>query len=216
MKKQLLVLLFFFSAVAAYSQHTITGVVTSSEDGMPVIGASVVVKGNASLGTITDIDGNYSIKAPDNSTLVFSYVGMETQEVKAGKQSVINVVMKPSSIMVDEVVVTAMGVKAEKKKLNYAVQSLDSKEIMGGANTNFVNTLQGKISGLSVSTSGGSPNAESQIQIRGISSINGTQNNEPLLIIDGIAVSGAGVASQINPADIENMTVLKGAAASAV
>ncbi|GFZ40786.1 SusC/RagA family TonB-linked outer membrane protein [Bacteroides nordii] len=216
MKKQLLVLLFFFSAVAAYSQHTITGVVTSSEDGMPVIGASVVVKGNASLGTITDIDGNYSIKAPDNSTLVFSYVGMETQEVKAGKQSVINVVMKPSSIMVDEVVVTAMGVKAEKKKLNYAVQSLDSKEIMGGANTNFVNTLQGKISGLSVSTSGGSPNAESQIQIRGISSINGTQNNEPLLIIDGIAVSGAGVASQINPADIENMTVLKGAAASAL
>lgn len=216
MKKQLLVLLFFFSAVAAYSQHTITGVVTSSEDGMPVIGASVVVKGNASLGTITDIDGNYSIKAPDNSTLVFSYVGMETQEVKAGKQPVINVVMKPSSIMVDEVVVTAMGVKAEKKKLNYAVQSLDSKEIMGGVNTDFVNTLQGKISGLSVNSTGGSPNATSQITIRGISSINVSQSNEPLLIIDGVSVSGASVASQINPADIENMTVLKGAAASAL
>ena len=73
MKKQLLVLLFLFSAVVTYSQHTITGVVTSSEDGMPVIGASVVVKGDANLGTITDIDGKYSIKAPDNSTLVFSY-----------------------------------------------------------------------------------------------------------------------------------------------
>lgn len=216
MKKQLLVLLFLFSAVVTYSQHTITGVVTSSEDGMPVIGASVVVKGDANLGTITDIDGKYSIKAPDNSTLVFSYVGMETHEVKIGKQSVVNVVMKPSSIMVDEVVVTAMGVKAEKKKLNYAVQSLDSEEIMGGANTNFVNTLQGKISGLSVSTSGGSPNASSQITIRGISSINAGQSNEPLLIIDGVAVSGAGVASQINPADIENMTVLKGSAASAL
>ena len=175
-----------------------------------------MVKGDANLGTITDIDGKYSIKAPDNSTLVFSYVGMETHEVKIGKQSVVNVVMKPSSIMVDEVVVTAMGVKAEKKKLNYAVQSLDSEEIMGGANTNFVNTLQGKISGLSVSTSGGSPNASSQITIRGISSINAGQSNEPLLIIDGVAVSGAGVASQINPADIENMTVLKGSAASAL
>lgn len=216
MKKQLFVLLFLFSAVAAYSQHTITGMVTSSEDGMPVIGASVVVKGNANLGTITDIDGKYSIKAPDNSTLVYSYVGMETHEVKAGNRSVINVIMKPSSIMVDEVVVTAMGVKAEKKKLNYAVQSLDSKEIMGGANTNFVNTLQGKISGLSVTPSGGSPNASSQITIRGISSINVSQSNEPLLIIDGISVSGASVASQINPADIENMTVLKGAAASAL
>ena len=216
MKKQLLVLLFFFSAVAAYSQHTITGVVTSSEDGMPVIGASVVVKGNASLGTITDIDGNYSIKAPDNSTLVFSYVGMETQEVKAGKQSVINVVMKPSSIMVDEVVVTAMGVKAEKKKLNYAVQTLDSKEVMGGVSTNLVSTMQGKISGLSVSSTGGSPNASSQITIRGISSVNPSQSNEPLLVIDGIAVSGSGVMSQLNPSDVENMTVLKGAAASAL
>lgn len=216
MKKQLFVLLFLFSAVAAYSQHTITGMVTSSEDGMPVIGASVVVKGNANLGTITDIDGKYSIKAPDNSTLVYSYVGMETHEVKAGNRSVINVVMKPSSIMVDEVVVTAMGVKAEKKKLNYAVQSLDSDEIMGGANTNFVNSLQGKISGLSVSSTGGSPNATSQITIRGISSINSGQSNEPLLVIDGIAVSGAGVASQINPADIESTTVLKGAAASAL
>ena len=201
MKKQLLVLLFFFSAVAAYSQHTITGVVTSSEDGMPVIGASVVVKGNASLGTITDIDGNYSIKAPDNSTLVFSYVGMETQEVKAGKQSVINVVMKPSSIMVDEVVVTAMGVKAEKKKLNYAVQTLDSKEVMGGVSTNLVSTMQGKISGLSVSSTGGSPNASSQITIRGISSVNPSQSNEPLLVIDGIAVSGSGVMSQLNPSE---------------
>lgn len=216
MKKQLLVLLFFFSAVAVYAQHTVTGVVTSSEDRMPVIGASVVVKGSANLGTITDIDGKYSIKASDNAILEFTYVGMETHAVKVAKQSVINVVMNPSSIMVDEVVVTAMGVKAEKKKLNYAVQSLDSEEIMGGANTSFVNTLQGKISGLSVSTSGGSPNASSQITIRGISSINAGQSNEPLLIIDGVAVSGAGVASQINPADVENMTVLKGSAASAL
>ena len=217
MKKQLLVLLFFFSAVAAYSQHTITGVVTSSEDGMPVIGASVVVKGNASLGTITDIDGNYSIKAPDNSTLVFSYVGMETQEVKAGKQSVINVVMKPSSIMVDEVVVTAMGVKTEKKKLNFAVQSLDSDEIVAGQSANFVNSLQGKIAGIQTSSTGGSPNASSPMIIRAISSINPGQSNEPLFIVDGMPVSGGGTAAgDINPNDIESMTVLKGAAAAAL
>lgn len=216
MKKQLLFLLFFLSAVTIYAQRTVTGVVTSADDGMPVIGASVLVKGTTQ-GTITDIDGNYSINASDNSVLVFSFVGLDSKEIKVGTQSVINVVMKSSSIMVDEVVVTAMGVKAEKKKLNFAVQSLDASEITAGQAANFVSSLQGKVAGVQVTSGGGSPNSGTAIQIRAISSINPGQNNEPLFIIDGIAVNGSATnMGNINPNDIENMTVLKGAAAAAL
>lgn len=216
MKKQLLFLLLFLLAVTVCAQQTVTGVVTSADDGMPVIGASVVVKGTPQ-GTITDIDGKYSIKASDNSTLVFSFVGLETQQVKVEARSVIDVTLKSSSIMVEEVVVTAMGVTAEKKKLNFAVQSLDASEITAGQSANFVNSLQGKIAGIQTSGSGGSPNASSQIVVRAISSINPAQSNEPLFIIDGMPVSGGGTAAgDINPNDIESMTVLKGAAAAAL
>lgn len=216
MKKRLLVFLVLFGVVAAsYAQQLVTGVVTSSEDKMPVIGASILVKGTTQ-GTITDVDGKYSIKVPGNATLVFSYVGMKDHSVKVNS-SRINVIMEPTSIQMDEVVVTAMGVKAEKKKLNFAVQSLSQDEVTAGQSANFVSSLQGKIAGVQVAGSGGSPNAVSQIQIRAISSISATQSNEPLFIIDGMAVRGGGTsAGDINPNDIENMTVLKGAAASAL
>ncbi len=216
MKKQLLCLLFSLWAITVCAQQIVTGKVISADDNEPVIGASVTVKGDPGTGSITDFDGKYSIKVPNNSTLVFTYVGMEPQDIKVDGRTTINVTMKTSSIMVDEVVVTAMGVTTQKKKLNYAVQSLDSDELMGGANTNLVSALQGKVSGLSVTSNGGSPNASSQILIRGISSINNVMDNQPLLIIDGMPVSGAGIASQINPSDVESMTVLKGAAASAL
>lgn len=216
MKKKLLVFLVLFGVVAAsYAQQLVTGVVTSSEDKMPVIGASVLVKGTTQ-GTITDIDGKYSIKVPGNATLVFSYVGMKEHSVKVNS-SRINVIMEPTSIQMDEVVVTAMGVKAEKKKLNFAVQSLSQEEVTAGQAANFVSSLQGKIAGVQVSNGGGSPNANTQVQIRAISSISNSQSNEPLFIIDGMAVRGGGMsAGDINPNDIENMTVLKGAAASAL
>ena len=216
MKKQLLLLLFFLSAVAGYAQRTVTGVVTSAEDKMPVIGASVFVKGT-SQGAMTDLDGKYSIKVSDNSTLVFRYVGLEETQLKVGKQSVINVELKSSSVQLEEVVVTAMGVRTEKKKLNFAVQSLSADEIVAGQSSNFVNSLQGKVAGVQTSTSGGSPNSSTQIVIRAISSINTSQSNEPLFIIDGMPMNGKGTsAGDINPNDIENMTVLKGAAASAL
>lgn len=216
MKKRLLVFLVLFGVVAAsYAQQLVTGVVTSSEDKMPVIGASILVKGTTQ-GTITDVDGKYSIKVPGNATLVFSYVGMKDHSVKVNS-SKINVVMEPTSIQMDEVVVTAMGVKSEKKKLNFAVQSLNKDEVTAGQSANFVNSLQGKIAGVQVASNGGSPNAVSTVQIRAISSISSTQSNEPLFIIDGMAVRGGGTsAGDINPNDIENMTVLKGAAASAL
>ena len=216
MKKQLLLLLFFLSAVAGYAQRTVTGVVTSAEDKMPVIGASVLIKGSTQ-GVMTDLDGKYSIKVSDNSTLVFRFVGSEEAQIKVGKQSVINVELKSSSVQLEEIVVTAMGVKTEKKKLNFAVQSLSSDEIVAGQSSNFVNALQGKVAGIQTSTSGGSPNSSTQIIIRAVSSINPSQSNEPLFIIDGMPMSGGGTAAgDINPNDIENMTVLKGAAASAL
>ncbi len=202
----------FMSFMLSAQKATVTGVVTSKEDGMPVIGASVVEKGSTN-GTVTNFDGQYSIQVADGVTLVFSYVGMEKQELKV-RGNKLNVILNPNAITINEVVVTAMGVKTEKKKLNFAVQSVNADAITDGRSANFVNSLQGKVSGISVTTSGGSPNSGSQIIIRGISSINPSQNNEPLYIVDGMPVAG-GPAS-INPNDIESITVLKGAAAAAL
>ncbi|HOV84569.1 MAG TPA: carboxypeptidase-like regulatory domain-containing protein, partial [Paludibacteraceae bacterium] len=154
----------------------VTGTVTSKEDGLPIIGASVLEKGTTN-GTITNYDGVYTISVPIGATLVFSYVGMDKVERKVTGPGKIDVVMSPTAIAIEEVVVTAMGVRAEKKKLNFAVQSVNAEDIIDSRSANFVTALQGKISGVNVTTAGGSPNAGSQILIRGISSINPAQNN---------------------------------------
>ncbi|VBB48056.1 SusC/RagA family TonB-linked outer membrane protein [uncultured Paludibacter sp.] len=203
----------FLSTALLFSQKTIIGVVTSSEDNSPLIGVSVTVKGTT-RGVLTNIDGNYSISASSNEKLVFSYIGMQPQEISIGNQSVINVVLTPDSKVLEEVVVTAMGIKTEKKKLNFAVQSVNSDALTEGQQANFINGLQGKVSGINVTQSGGSPNSGSLLIIRGISSINPSQSNAPLYILDGVAFSGA--VSDINPNDIESVTVLKGAAAAAL
>ena len=217
MRKQLLFLfVLFISAVNVFAQQKITGLVVSAEDGLPVIGASVVVKGSTQ-GTITDIDGKFILDVPKDAVLQVSYVGMTDKEVKVGTQTHLKIDLSPKVEALQEVVVVAMGVKAEKKKLNYAVQTLSSDEITAGQSSNFVNSLQGKIAGIQVSGAGGSANAGSQIQIRALSSVNGSQSNEPLFVIDGMAINGSGTNMEnINPNDIENMTVLKGAAASAL
>lgn len=216
MKKQLFLLLFSLLAIAAQAR-VVTGVVTQASDGDVVIGASVQVKGGKG-GAATDIDGKYSINVPDdNAVLVFSFVGLKTKEVKVGNRSVVDVVLDENSQLLEEVVVTAMGQSQVKSKLNFGVQELKSDEVVAGQSTNFVNSLQGKIAGVQVSTAGGSPNSASQIVIRAISSINPAQNNEPLFVIDGMPVRGAASsAADINPNDIESMSVLKGAAASAL
>jgi len=215
MRKQLLLLLFSLFAVMGYAR-TVTGVVTSEADKQPVIGATVMVQGT-STGTATDFDGKYTINAGDNDVLVFSYVGMETSNIKVNGRDVINVELKENSQVLDEVVVTAMGQTQEKKKLNFAVQSLDSEDVTAGQTANFANSLQGKVAGLQVNAGGSSPNASTQLIVRAISSINPSQNNEPLVIIDGMAVRGQGTSlGDLNANDIENMSVLKGAAASAL
>ncbi len=215
MKKQLLLLLFSLFAVAGYAR-VISGTVIAESDNLPVIGATVMVQGTQ-RGVATDFDGKFSIEVKDGDVLNVTYVGMIPQTVKIGNQQSLNIVLKENSQVLGEVVVTAMGQTQEKKKLNFAVQSLDSDQLTAGVSTNLASTLQGKVSGLQIQGTGGSPNSSQTIQIRAISSINTSQNNEPLIIVDGVPVRGGGSSlSDINPNDIQHMSVLKGAAASAL
>ena len=215
MKKLFFVLTCSLLSVAMVASVTVSGVVISTEDGLPIIGASVLEKGTSN-GTITDFDGMYELTVQDGAVLVFSYVGMTTQELTvSGPQ--MDVRLSSDAIAMEEVVVTAMGVVQEKKRLNFAVQNIGGESLNESQNSNFVNSLQGKIAGVSVTNAGGSPNSGSQIIIRGISSVNNSQSNEPLFILDGVPVNGgASAAADINPNDIENITVLKGAAAAAL
>ena len=215
MKKLFFVLTCSLLSVAMMASVTVSGVVISTEDGLPIIGASVLEKGTSN-GTITDFDGMYELTVQDGAVLIFSYVGMTTQELTvSGPQ--MDVRLSSDAIAMEEVVVTAMGVVQEKKRLNFAVQNIGGDALTENKSANFVNSLQGKIAGVSVTNSGGSPNSGSQIIIRGISSVNNSQSNEPLFILDGVPVNGgASAAADINPNDIENITVLKGAAAAAL
>ncbi len=204
------------SITALYAQQrTVSGIVTSAEDDLPIIGANIMEKGTTN-GTITDIDGAYTLVVQEGAVLLVSYVGMQPMEIQVTSARH-DVVLKTDAVSIDEVVVTAMGIRQEKKRMNFAVQSVDGESLTESRSTNFVNSLQGKIAGVSVTNSSGSPNSGSQIIVRGIASINPSQNNEPLFILDGIPLSGGGsAAADINPNDIENITVLKGAAAAAL
>ena len=215
MRKQVMLLLFSLFAVMGFAR-TVTGVVRQASDKESIIGASVRVRGTT-RGVTTDMDGKFTIDADDGDVLDITYVGMTPVSVKVGKQTVINIEMVDNAQLLGEVVVTAMGQTQEKKKLNFAVQSLNADEVTAGSSSNFANSLQGKVAGLLVSTGGGSPNSSTQVIIRAISSVNNSQNNEPLLIVDGVPMRGHGSSlGDINPNDIDNMTVLKGAAASAL
>ena len=215
MKKQLFLLLFSLITIMAQAR-VVTGTVYDS-DGEPALGASVSLKG-AKTGVATDFDGKYSINVPnDNAVLTFSMVGHKTVFETVGSRTVIDVNLPANAEVLDAVVVTAMGQSQAKSKLNFGVQELKSDEVLAGQSANFVNSLQGKVAGVRVSTSGGSPNSASQIVIRAISSINIAQSNEPLFVIDGMPIRGGGSSiGDINPSDIETMSVLKGAAASAL
>ncbi|MEE4116242.1 MAG: SusC/RagA family TonB-linked outer membrane protein [Marinilabiliaceae bacterium] len=219
--------LFAFVVFTTLAQTVqITGTVTSSEDGGTIPGASVVVKGTT-IGVTTDFDGKYSINVPEGSEILeFSYVGMRKQEVEIGGRSVVDVVMEPDLLNLDEVVVTAIGIKRETKALGYGVQNVESDELTKAANQEVINSLAGKVAGVQITSTSGSAGASAYIQIRGAASI--TRNNQPLWIVDGspiysggggMGVSGWNQSSRtidINPDDIESMTVLKGGAATAL
>lgn len=220
----------FTAQVSLAQVKSIKGVITDS-DGMPLPGASVAVQGGQK-GASTDFDGLYSIEAQKGQTLVFSYVGLETQSIVVGDAATINVKMgQAASNALNEVVVTSLGIKKTRKSLTYAAQELKGEELTRVKDANVINTIAGKIAGVAVTKSSGGTGGSTKVVIRGNSSIS---NSQPLYVIDGIPMlnSGSGqpndsfgslsggnrdggdVVSLINPDDYEGMTVLKGAAAS--
>jgi len=169
---------------------SISGIVFSAEDGQPVIGATVLVKGTT-LGTITDTDGKFKINLPGNAkTLVFSSVGLKTVEFEAKNNIVVR--LEVSDRQINEVIVTALGITREKKSLGYAVQDVKSDALNQSSQLNVANALQGKVSGVQISQAGGAVGASQRIIIRGNSSFN---SNDPLLVIDGVPMDG-GAGSQ--------------------
>ncbi|MCD6322516.1 MAG: SusC/RagA family TonB-linked outer membrane protein, partial [Clostridiales bacterium] len=218
-------ILLFMGTLAANAQSkVITGTVTSSEDGQPIPGVSVSVKGTT-LGTVTNIDGVYELKVPENSKiLLFSFVGMKQLEVKitSGK---IDVIMESETIGLNEVVVTALGIKRSEKTIGYAATTVKGATLRTEQPTNVMSSLSGKVAGLQVQSTSSDPGAASTVTIRGFSSINGS--NEPLYVVDGVplqnstigtsghAISAGGI-SNIAPEDVASMTILKGAAATAL
>lgn len=210
-----LFLIFFFALVSmvTYAQsQTVTGKVVDSE-GYEVIGGSVTIKGAAGVGTVTDIDGNYTLKVNDASkdVLVFSYVGMTTQEVKVNGQKVINVTLKADAVMLDEVV--AIGYATVKRRdLTGSVASVGSQELAKVPVSDVTQALAGRMAGVMVQQSEGAPGASVSIRVRGGISI--TQNNEPLYVIDGFPSEDG--MSTLDPAEIETIDVLKDASATAI
>jgi TonB-linked SusC/RagA family outer membrane protein len=214
--------------------RVISGVVTSSEDKSPIPGVTIVVK-STTIGTTTNIDGKYVLTVPAKyDFLTFSYVGMKTKEVKIGESITLDVVLDPDVMNLDAIVVTAIGIPRETKALSYSVQNVSSEDIGKAAQTDMINSLQGKVSDVQVVSSSGVAGAASYIQIRGVTSLTG--NNQPLFVVDGVPIAGAetggsvesasagafdGVglsnrAIDINPDDIESVSVLKGGAATAL
>jgi TonB-linked SusC/RagA family outer membrane protein len=191
---------------------TVTGTV-SSESGEPLPGVTISAEGTT-IGTVTDLDGNYTLTVPEESTLVFSFIGYGTQRVTVGDQSIIDVEMVPDVQALSEVVVTAFGIEKEKKALSYSVQEIEGDRLAAVGNTNLTNSLQGKIAGVIVKQSSGAPGSGSQITIRGSRSFVG--NNEPLYVIDGLPVSSGSRTIDINPNDVKAINVLKGPTAAAL
>ena len=211
------------SSGMAFAQSSVTGTVVSQEDGSPVIGASIKIVGTKT-GTATDVDGNFVLPVTDkNAVLEISYLGMQTKKVKASSK--MKIVLVSDSRNLDEVVVTAMGITRSEKTLGYAATTVKSDEIVGARTTNVADALSGKVAGVQVSATSGDPGSISNVVIRGYGSINGS--NQPLYVVDGVPLQNnmvsaqgknvaAGGISNIAPEDIASMTVLKGAAATAL
>ncbi len=225
----LIVLFVFVSGLTLMAQtRVITGKVSSSVQGEgPIPGVTIVVKGTT-IGALTDADGNFSITAPANATtLVFSYIGMKTQEVAIGQGSVVNATLEADMVGLNEVVVTAMGISREKKSLGYAIQDISTKEISRAGNTNLASNISGKFAGVEVRQASGMPGSPSTILIRGARSFGG--NNQPLYVVDGMPIESGADYDQnvtgsyasarsidIDPNNIESINVLKGQAAAAL
>ena len=224
----MLTFLLFVGLNFAFAQtKTISGTVTSADDGAALPGVTVQVKGTTN-GTITDANGKYSLNVDHNAaTLLFSFVGMKSQEVAIAGKTTINVSMSSEAVSMNEVVVTALGISREKKSLGYAVQDVKGAELSRVPKDNVLNALAGRVSGVQVTASSGAVGASTRITIRGNSSLR--SDNQPLFVVDGVPVSNStsgasqwggqdfgNAIADIDPQNIKSMTVLKGASAAAL
>ena len=207
----------------------ISGTVTSADDGSSIPGASVVVK-ETTLGTITNMEGKFTLRVPSSAkVLVITFVGMTSSEVVITGSNNYEVVLKAKTVSVDEVIVTAMGIKRSEKSLGYSAAKVSNEDINATGNSSMMNSLQGKIAGVNVSSASGAPGASSRVVLRGVSSLGGS--NQPLYVIDGVPINNSMAgsstainggldfgnrANDINPEDIQEMTVLKGGSGSAL
>ncbi len=225
-RRYVLLLLSVLTIQTVASQKTVTGSVTD-ENGQPLAGVAIIEK-NTTNGVTSDFDGLFSITtSTQSSTLLFSYLGFKTVNVEVGTQTTLNVTMQEDLQALDEVVVTALGFKERKDDLGYASSTVEGNTLAESGETSVLGALSGKSSGVRISRNSGDPGAGSYIQIRGLSSI--TRNSQPLIIVDGVPISNdtrgnsnrGGVSQEsrlndINPNDIETLTVLKGASAAAL
>jgi len=219
-------LMLFLSAVSFAQQRTVTGTVIG-EDGLSLPGVTVVDKGTGQ-GTITDINGKYTIEVASDAVIVFSFVGMETTEEAVNSRSTIDVTLVASAIGLDEVVVTALGIKRAEKTLTYSTQTVSAEELTTTKDLNFMNSLSGKAAGIEIKKSYSGPGGSTRVVLRGTKSLTG--DSEPLFVIDGIPMvnrkpsqgamwggwDGGDGLSQINPEDIESINILKGSNAAAL
>lgn len=209
MKKQILLLCLALISLCSYAQTTVKGVVTSATDKEPLIGATVQVKGTGN-GTITGLNGDYSLmNVPADAVLVYSTIGFENQEIKVAGQTVINVVLKESSELLDEVVVIGYGA-VKKSDLTSSISTVKGAQITETTTGNAMDALQGKVNGVQVTSAGG-PGSQPKVLIRGVTTVNGT---DPLYVVDGMPV-GTNI-NFLNNNDIESMEVLKDASAAAI
>lgn len=227
-------LFFLLSTVLVVGQvvaqnRPITGKITSSDDGSPVIGATVIVKGTTT-GTVTNANGEYTIQVPESATaLVVKFVGMKDHEIKLGAGTKYNVVIYPDVTKLTETVVTANAIRRDKASLGYSAPTLNNDELTKGQSSSPLNSLAGKVAGVNISTSANAPGSSSRIVLRGGSSISG--NNQALMVVDGVPIDNSSIigggdsrstvdfgnrGNDLNPEDIESVTVLKGPAAAAL
>ncbi len=218
-----------FTGTLLAQELTVSGTVTSGEDGSPIPGVNVIIKGT-STGTATDLEGKYTIKVPGPETsLLFSYIGFITEEVQVGNSTVLDVVLEPDITQLSEVVVTSLGIKKEKREITYAAQNVKTKDLVEARESNVMNSLQGKVAGMDIIKSNNGPGSATRVVLRGNRSISG--NNQPLYIVDGVPINnstwssntnenggwqGSDGISNINPDDIASITVLKGPNATAL
>ena len=202
----------FLSIGLAMAQTRVTGTVTSSEDGEPIMGATVKVVGNNAVGTITDIDGNFSLELKNaNAELEFSYIGMTTKKVKASAK--MTVILDADSHMLENVIITGYGSAKKLGSVVGAVSTVSGEKMKTVATPNFTDALAGQVSGLSVLSSAGDPSMAANIRLRGVNSM--MSSNEPLFILDGAPITSS-FFQTLNPSDIANITVLKDAASTAI